>query len=295
MIYHIFDGNSLFARAYYASQRNALDGMEGILSSPQEVGIKMVINILDPYGDKIGKKTDGLLFCWDTKAKAPKERDEKPKDYESTLAQFVQVLKDLFGGTHCRPPEHEADDAVGTAVYRFEEGNEIYVISGDKDLQQLQSDTVHIYDLNYSQVLSREQILTRWHVKRPCQICLALAILGDPGDNIRGIRGWGPKKVEKLFELVSPEMGLREAYETLKAQMDPEKQAVFDECLNLTILDPNVPGVNEPLPVTFASNELVRALGYQSVLGRYMKLRDAYSGVVFSPEEVADSIVDAIF
>lgn len=288
------DGNSLFARAYYASQRNTFPGAEGLVSSPVELGLKMVINLLDPYGDKIGKKSDGVLFCWDGKPKAPKKRDDKPADFDVTLAKFIQSLKDLFGGTHVHSPEHEADDAVGTAVYKFEKNNELYVISGDKDLQQLQSENTHIYDLNYSQVISRAQILERWSVKRPAQVCLALAILGDPGDNICGIHGWGPKKVKRLFESVTDDMDLEEAYHALRNQMDPAKQAIFDECLNLTILDPNVPDVHEPLPLSFASNELARALGFQGILGRYMKLRDAYNGVIFTPDEIADSIVGVI-
>lgn len=283
MIDLIFDANSIWARAFYASHKQEkLTELEGAFERPKnavELGVKMVLNVLNPMNERIGKKADRMLFCWDGKAKREKKRPiEKPAIYDIELQEFKKDLGILFGAAHASPPEHEADDAVATAVYRSDPSNEIYVVSGDKDLQQLQSTNVHYYCLNEGMVLSRQAILERWNVKRPSQICIALAVLGDSGDNIPGIHGWGPKKVEKLFEKVYPEMDLEHVLEVVEAQIPHDKLLEFRESLELTILDPNVPDVPDPLPLNFASMEDAQGLGLAGVMGRFSQVKRMYSG-----------------
>lgn len=286
MKYLLFDANSLWSRAYYASQR-AQSESTGLFqaSSPSELGVKMVLNILDPYGAKIGTQFDGALFCWDGKSKSKKNRTEKPPDYEDTRAFFKQCLIDLFGCAHVTP-NGEADDAVATAVYQLENEHELWVVTGDKDLHQLHSDRTHIYCLNKSLVLSREQILARWAVKRPVQISLALAILGDPGDGIGGIKGYGPKKVAKLFERITPEMDLETAYATLLDQIPLDKHQAFNESLEATLLQPEPDGVPNPLPFSWASDNVVRAINLHGIITQYARVRGVYTGDAHS--EIVD-------
>lgn len=293
MKYLLFDANSLWSRAYYASQRAQADDTHMFqATSPSELGVKMVLNILDPYGAKIGAKFDGALFCWDGKAKSTKNRTEKPPDYEDTRAFFKQCLIDLFGCAHVTP-QGEADDAVATAVYQFEKDHELWVVTGDKDLHQLYSEKTHIYCLNKSQVLSREQILARWAVKRPVQISLALAILGDPGDGIKGIRGYGPKKVASLFEHITPEMDLEAAYTKLLELIPDTKHAEFNESLEATLLQPEPKGVPNPLPLSWATDNVVRAIELQGIITQYARVRGVYTGDAQS--EMAHVDLDGLF
>lgn len=296
MIDVIFDGNSLYARCYYASMKDEkIQELEGAFDRPKNpclLGVKMVLNILDPYSERVGKKVDRMLFCWDGKAKSEKRRlVEKPEGYDPIRLEFMHVMTELFGASHCQAIDHEADDAVATAVYRTSETDEVYVVSGDKDLQQLQSSNVHFYCLNESSVLSRQTILDKWHVKRPSQICIALAILGDPGDNIPGIHGWGRKKVEKLFEAVSPRMNLEEALEAIEAQIPAPKQVEFYHSLEMTVLDPNVPEVPDPAPIQFASPDRVREMRYNELVGRFSQIKHFYEG---GNLEAVESMIDEV-
>ena len=213
----IIDGGSIYARCFYAGAKSEkLAQLEDdIGTSFVEIGAKMMLGLLDPHGTKIGERIDQMLFCWDGQPKRDKQRPNKPLGYKDGQKQFIQAMKDLFGGVHCCPPQHEADDAVATHIYKASDHERIYVVSGDHDLQQLAAPNVLIYDLNCGAVLSRKFILDRWNVLRPCQICIALAVLGDSGDNVPGIRGWGPKKVKELFKVVTPEMNLEEALQAI--------------------------------------------------------------------------------
>jgi 5'-3' exonuclease len=289
----LFDGNSLWARAFYASQRAEKstefdDGMPPEkLPTPVELGVKMVLGVIDPYSGKLNKKIGRMLFCWDGKAKREKLRQHPhPPGYDEQMLQFKEVLKALFGVANVTPPEHEADDAVATAAYRATLPT--VVLSGDKDLQQLVGPQVSYYCLNKGMLLTRAEILERWHVKRPIQICLALAILGDPGDNVPGVYGWGPKRVETLFEKIHGDMDLEQALEVVYAKLPVEHHAVFNESLELTILDPEVPGVPEPMPLVFASLVMVRELGMKELVGRFAQVRDTY----MVDEGVIDELID---
>jgi 5'-3' exonuclease len=149
---------------------------------------------------------------------------------------------------------------------------------------------VHYCSLNESAVLSRKFILDRWNVLRPSQICIALAILGDSGDHVPGIHGWGPKRVKELFKKVTKEMNLDEALQVIVKQIPESLLPVFYESLDLTVLDPDVPGVPSPLEVSFASVALVKALGFPMLTGRYVQVKRAYE---ISEESVMRAIDEA--
>lgn len=269
----IFDGNSLYARSWYAAL-----GKDGVPSADNidqavEISLYLVFSLMDPHGDRIGKKIDKTLFCWDDQAKRDKERHPKPNEFYDSLKIVKQKLTQLIGTAHARVPGYEADDMVATAAYAQPETDQVYVVSGDKDIQQVQGGNVHYYCLNTKAVLSRTSILNRWKVKRPSQIAIALAILGDKGDKIAGVRGWGPAKVEKVFKAVTPEMKFDEALSAVAQQIPPELTSEFFESLDLTILSPSVPDVPEPKPVALIDIKEARRICYGKALEAYRRLQ----------------------
>ena len=273
MIDFVFDGNSLFARSWYAAQSSGE-------SNPDEYAVEiahsLVFGLMDSRNDRIGVKPDRTLFCWDTTQKKDKERTPKPPEYHEAIRSFRKSLTQLIGAAHAKIEGHESDDLVATAAYSIPESHEVYVISGDKDLQQLQGGNIKYYCLNQKQVLSRMAILSRWKVKRPSQIALALAIIGDSGDRIPGIKGWGPKKAEKLFEYVDPDMDFKEAMDAITAHMPPKAHQEFMESLELTLLQPDIPDVPEPNVVTPCSASEAYDLTTGKATNAFLRLRTLY-------------------
>ena len=214
----VFDANSLYARSWFAAQRINTDPREAI-----RLVVNTVMLLLDPNTNKIGSIFDRTLFAWDNNQNKAKQRDEKPKEYHDTKEIVKEVLTFLLGTVHIDSPDAEGDDIVATVVANTKPGDLIYIVSGDKDLMQLQGGNCQYYSLNDKAVLSTSFIIHKFHgIKRPSQIALELAVIGDPVDNIGGIHGYGEKKCKKLFEAVTPKMNFEAAMNAIVAQL-PER------------------------------------------------------------------------
>lgn len=271
MIYLICDANSLWARAYYAATK--------VKADPILAASRILVSLLNPNGERIGRRIDRMLLCWDGGSKSNKMRGPKPDDYISGIEKFSRVVESLFGGAQIRVESYEADDVVATATYRLSlnDVDEAYVCSGDHDLQQLQSGHVCYYCLNSGSILTRGYILNRWHVKKPNQICIALAILGDRGDGITGIKGWGAAKVKAVFSTVTDQMDLEEVLKHVRGQIPPEKLEDFDTSLSMTVLDPDVPNVPEPGPLRLEADScVINDFGLDELSHSYLALVDSY-------------------
>ena len=99
----------------------------------------------------------------------------------------------------------EADDILGTLANKFASKNlEAVILSGDKDMLQLATDNIKIrlvktvkQDSNtyqyYAKDVEKEYNLT------PSQFIDMKALMGDPSDNIKGLKGIGPKTATELL------------------------------------------------------------------------------------------------
>jgi len=222
----VIDASSLYARAFFAAQRSGTD--------PVIAGLRSFLGVINHT------KATRAVLCWDGKSKSEKIRGEKPDGYDEHRASFREHIDWLWGSPHLRSIEHEADDLVASVVYSDLVSQEIYVVSGDKDLQQLmdcrKDRIVGYYCLNKKKILSTDQVIEKWSIKRPSHISIALAILGDPGDGISGIKGWGPAKVAKLFSAVSDGASFEEAVLSVDDQIPEAMKQTFYDCLEATIL-----------------------------------------------------------
>ncbi|NBP52476.1 MAG: DNA polymerase I, partial [Actinobacteria bacterium] len=95
----------------------------------------------------------------------------------------------------------EADDTIATVVRRMRREHpdlEVRIVSRDKDLGQLVDAKVHLFDPQSDKVLGVEELFESKGV-RPDQVVDMLALMGDPTDNVPGVRGIGPKTAAKLI------------------------------------------------------------------------------------------------
>jgi len=266
----VFDANSLYARSWFAAQRISPDPKEAL-----RLSINTIMLLLNPDTNKIGSIFDRTLFAWDGQQNKAKKRDEKPPEYHATKALLKDVLEFMLGTVNVEHPEAEGDDIVATAVYNAKPDDLIYIVSGDKDLMQLQSRRCQYYSLNDKAVLSTAFIKHKFHnIKRPSQIAIELAIIGDQVDNIRGIEGYGEVRCKKLFEAVTPEMCFSEAVNAIVAQLPEKQEKEFWQALERTLLRNDLPNIPAPVPIVMADPEEVTALGIPQI-GHYY--REAYA------------------
>jgi DNA polymerase-1 len=93
----------------------------------------------------------------------------------------------------------EADDIIATyAKQAVEEGKEVVIVSSDKDLMQLVGDHVCMLDPIKNKTIREAEVVERFGVK-PDKVIDVQALMGDPTDNVPGIRGIGVKTAAELI------------------------------------------------------------------------------------------------
>jgi len=93
----------------------------------------------------------------------------------------------------------EADDLIATVVKQAKPiGLKVVIVGADKDLMQLVSDDVVLYDTMRDKVFGPPEVEDRFGV-RIDQVRDLLALMGDSSDNIPGVPSVGPKTAKELL------------------------------------------------------------------------------------------------
>jgi DNA polymerase-1 len=123
-------------------------------------------------------------------------REDMPDDLQSQVEPLKQMVRALGLPLLCEPGV-EADDVIGTlALQAAEAGLDTLIATSDKDMAQLVSERVHLYDGISNRELDPEGVVSKFGVP-PDRIIDYLALVGDTSDNIPGVRSVGPKTAAK--------------------------------------------------------------------------------------------------
>ncbi len=95
---------------------------------------------------------------------------------------------------------YEADDLIATYARMAEEaGADTTIISSDKDLMQLVTPLVAMYDPMKDKQIREPEVIEKWGVP-PSKMIDLQALTGDSVDNVPGVPGIGPKTAAQLLE-----------------------------------------------------------------------------------------------
>ena len=195
----LIDGHSILSRAFYGVP---------ILSNNDGIPTNGVFGFLNIFFKEIELEgADHVAVSFDMPV--PTFRHKMFPDYKGTrksmpeeLKLQVPILQELL--TAMNVPiltleGYEADDILGTVAKRMqEEGKEVTIVSGDRDLLQLSDEHIkislpktakgetHIY--NYYP----KDVEAEWGVS-PKEFIDLKALMGDSSDNIPGVPGMGEK------------------------------------------------------------------------------------------------------
>jgi len=93
----------------------------------------------------------------------------------------------------------EADDLIATyAKQIIKLGAKVTIISSDKDLMQLVSKDIRLYDPMKSKIIGEKEVIEKFGVK-PSQVIDVQSLAGDSSDNIPGVPGIGIKTAAELI------------------------------------------------------------------------------------------------
>ncbi|MBW2493443.1 MAG: hypothetical protein JRE43_01730, partial [Deltaproteobacteria bacterium] len=125
-------------------------------------------------------------------------REAQPEDL-SVQFPIVRKLVDAYRIPVVSVPDFEADDVIATLVERAPKDAKISIVSTDKDLMQLVSDRVTLLDGVKDRRYGPSEVEARFGVG-PDHILDLRSLVGDPSDNIPGVKGIGAKGAAKLIE-----------------------------------------------------------------------------------------------
>ncbi len=216
-------------RSHFAFLRNPLVNSRGEITSAIYGFLNTLISLLEK------EQPTHLAIVFDTAE--PTFRHKQYKEYKATRQKMPEELVDQLGRLDqvleatglkiLSLPGWEADDVIGTLSKRGEEqGYTVYMVTGDKDYQQLVTDKIKLYNPKSDGTLiwSPADVEENFGVP-PERVIDVLALMGDASDNIPGIAGIGPKTAVKLVR----EFGTVE--EVLKAAPEMKKSKMRDSLI----------------------------------------------------------------
>ena len=215
----LVDGSSYLYRAYHALPK--LTNSSGDPTGAIHGVLNMINKLVREY------PTDHFIVIFDAPGKT--FRDDMYEDYKANrppmpddLRAQVQPLLDVvpaMGLPILRIEGVEADDVIGTLCKRgLEDGMDVLVSTGDKDMAQLVVDGITLVNTMSGTLLDRQGVKDKFDVF-PEQIIDYLALVGDSSDNIPGVPKVGAKTAAKWLNEYGSADGIIENAESIKGKV----------------------------------------------------------------------------
>jgi len=142
-------------------------------------------------------------------------RPPAPEDLPIQLTRTRSLLE-LMGIKVWNREGFEADDIIASAVrIASREGLRSVIVSADKDLLQLVSSDVLMWDTMRNRVFGPKEVVEKYGVQ-PSQMRDLLALVGDSSDNIKGVPSVGRKRAAVLLNQYGSIEGIYKSIRQIK-------------------------------------------------------------------------------
>lgn len=284
----LIDGSGFIFRAYHTMPP---------LTNPEGTPVGAVYgftNMLMRYMEK--QQTDAVLVVFDASRdtfrnrlydKYKANRDDPPEDLVPQFALTRESAKAL-GLPIAEVKDVEADDVIASyCKTACEQGIEVTIVSSDKDLMQLVTDCVSMYDPMKQKKIGPAEVVEKFGVP-PEKVVEVLALMGDSSDNVPGVPGIGPKTAAQLIEEYGDVETLLARAEEIKQQKRRESliesadQARLSKQLVILKNDVELPHALDALllknPDPKQLGEFLAAQGFKSLVSRVKQQYDLKDG-----------------
>ena len=205
--FYLVDGSGYIFRAYYALPPLSRKS-DGLPTGAVSGFCSMLFKLLeDVRSDDSENKPSHFAVIFDSARK--NFRNEIYSEYKANRAeapddlapQFEYIRKSVeaFNLPSIELLNYEADDLIATYSKKIiDAGAKVTVISSDKDLMQLVSTKIRLFDPMKSKVIGEKEVEEKFGVK-PKQVIDVQSLAGDSSDNIPGVPGIGVKTAAELI------------------------------------------------------------------------------------------------
>ncbi len=312
----LIDGNSIVNRAFYGVPK--LTNNEGLYTNAVYGFFNILFKLLDE------EKPDYLAVAYDLKA--PTFRHEAFEDYKGKrkampeeLASQIPMLKELLSAFKIMQYSmegYEADDILGTLSKKAEEkGFSTVVVSGDRDLLQLASDTLKVRipktkagKTEVEDYFSKD-VFEKYGVT-PLEFIELKGLMGDSSDNIPGVPGIGEKTATKIIQEFKT---IENAIANAEKVKPPRASGNLKEFQEQARLSKSLATIERDMPIELElenmtvsvdkisdqAYQLLKKYGFKSMLGRFETNEEetveekTHYKIVFKKEEIEKYLLSA--
>ena len=196
----LVDASGFIFRAFHAIQ--ILTRPDGTPVNAVYGFITMLMKLLDDM------QPDHIAIIFDSARKtfrndiAPSYKANRTEPPEELVPQFALVREatKAFNLDCIELNGFEADDLIATYTKEaMKAGAEVTIVSSDKDLMQLVSDRVSMFDSIKNRKIGPEQVMEKFGVP-PEKVVDVQSLAGDSTDNVPGVPGIGIKTAAQLIQ-----------------------------------------------------------------------------------------------
>ena len=206
--FYLIDGSGYIFRAYYAlpplSRKS--DGLPtGAVSGFSSMLFKL---LEDSRSDDTEFKPTHFAVIFDSARKNFRNeiyseykanRTEAPEDLAPQF-EYIRKSVEAFNLPSIEQINYEADDLIATYAKKIISlGAKVTIISSDKDLMQLVSSKVRLFDPMKSKIIGEKEVIEKFGVS-PEKVIEVQSLAGDTSDNIPGVQGVGIKTAADLIQ-----------------------------------------------------------------------------------------------
>ena len=255
----LIDGNSIMNRAFYGIMGNKmLTTKDGMYTN----AIYGFLSIMFKNMEEVEPQYMLIAFDSKTAANVRKNMYEGYKKHRhampSELAEQMPVIKDILKAMNIKTLEmddYEGDDILGTFAKKFaKEGQDVYILSGDRDLFQLIEDHITVRIPRTKMGKTETEIYTREKVKEeyglePIDLIEVKALMGDSSDEIPGVPNVGPKTSTSIIRQYKTIENLYKALEEGTADFTSKLKDTLIKNQDLAELSKKLGTINTNAPV----------------------------------------------
>lgn len=248
---YLIDGSAYVYRAYFALP--PLSNSKGLQTNAVYGFATMLMRILREHRPAflaVAFDERGPTTRHETYAEYKANRPEMPHDMQAQIP-YIHRMVDAFGFRQVRAAGLEADDLIGTvATKAAAAGLDVVIVTGDKDMYQLLSPSVRIFEPVKEKWIGEEECRARFGVD-PERVVDVMGLMGDAIDNIPGVKGIGEKTAIKLIK----QYGSVEEVLHHTGELTPKLRALLAEQADQARLSRQLAVIQTDLPLEFQPDE----------------------------------------
>ncbi|MBP5444973.1 MAG: DNA polymerase I [Acholeplasmatales bacterium] len=272
---YLIDGSSFMYKAYFALAvvGNFMKNSKGLCTNAIYTFINMMTSILKNNPKKILVAFDAGKHTFRHDLVETYKDGRRPMDDEMRMQiPYIKKYLDLIGVARYELPLYEADDIIGTMAKKAEEaGYRVNVYSSDKDLLQLITDNITVFKskkgINDLEEFNKAHFIETYGFD-PIKMIDLKALMGDPSDNLPGIKGIGEKTATKLIIEYGSIEGIIENKDSLKGKMGD----LIRENYNDAITTKKMVTINNESPIEITLDDINRKEENEELMDFYKDL-----------------------